>query len=133
MSDKHPLDVVAERLEAIAAARVAIQDASPDYWELHASTDAAVVGDYPQAVCREPPDWGESDGLGPDGFPLAPVPEQELQPAARLTDAMSANLWDEAFLFNGKALAAFRRCDLGDVREYPAVLRDHGGVRHPTT
>jgi len=136
MSEKHPLDIVAERLEAVAAAPVAAQDASPDYWELHASTDAAVVGDYPQAVSSDPGvvhGWGESGGLGPDGFPAVEIPEQVLQEAARRTDVMSANLWDQAFLFNAEALAAFKRCELGNFREYPAVVRDHDGVTHAVT
>lgn len=133
MADKHPLDVVAEQAEAEADAPVAAQDPSPDYWELHPSTDAAVVGDYPQAVHAEPRGSGESGGLGPDGFPAGPIPEQRLQKKARWTDVLSANLWDQAFLFNDKALAAFKGCDLGNSREYPVTVRDKTGARRPMT
>lgn len=117
MSDKHPLDIVAELAEAEADAPAAGQDTSPDFWELHASADTAVVGDYPQAVSCRSHDWGASAGLGPDGFPCVEIPEQRLQKAARWTDALSANLWDQAFLFNEKALAVFKGCDLGNFRE----------------
>jgi len=63
--EKHPLDVLAERLEATADKPVAAQDVSPDYWELRSATDES-VGDYPQAVTCNPDQvfkWGESEGL----------------------------------------------------------------------
>jgi hypothetical protein len=127
--EKHPFDVAAERLEALADGPVAGQDASPDYWELRSATDES-VGDYPQAVpCGpdEPLDWGESEGLGSDGFPAVPIPEQRLRPTARWTDVLSSSLWSEGHLFNEKALAVFKRFDLGAFREFPAIVRDHAG------
>ena len=111
---------------------VAGHDASPDYWELRSATDES-VGDYPQALLCEPHDWGESEGLGPDGFPAVPIPEQRLQPTARWTDVLSSSLWSDGHLLNQKALAVFRRCDLGDFREYPAIVRDHTGSARPLT
>ena len=131
-NDKHPLDVVAERLEALADEPVAGHDASPDYWELRSATDES-AGDYPQARLCEPHDWGESEGLGPDGFPAVPIPEQGLQPTARWTDVLSSSLWSDGHLLNQKALAVFKRCDLGDSREYPAIVRDHAGSARPLT
>lgn len=133
--EKHPLDVVAERLEAAADRPVAAQEASPDYWELRSATDES-VGDSPQAVLREAHDWGESEGLGPDGFPAGPIPELRLQRKARWTDVLKAGLpasWSQGHLFNEKALAVFRQHDLGKVREYPAIVRDKKGVPRPLT
>src|SRR4051794_37922756 len=92
--DKHPFDVAAERLEAIADQPVAAHEASPDYWELRGAADES-VGDYPQVVLCEPDrvfEWGEAEGLGPDGFPAVPIPEQQLQPTARWTDVLSTSL-----------------------------------------
>ncbi len=122
---KHPLDVVAERLEAAADEPVAAQEASSDYWELRSATDES-VGDYPQAVLCDPEQvlqWGDSEGLGPDGFPEVPIPELRLQATARWTDVLSSSLWSGGQLFNEKALAAFRQCDLGNAREYPVIVR----------
>src|SRR5262245_66476167 len=85
----------------------------------------------------EPYDGGESEGLGPDGFPAVPVPELELQPAARWTDVLSSSLpfgrWSGGCLFNPKALAVFKQCDLGAFREYPATVRDRTGAAHSLT
>ena len=131
-NDKHPFDVAAERLEALADEPVAGHDASPDYSELRSATDES-VGDYPQALLCEPHDWGESEGLGPDGFPAVPIPEQRLQPTARWTDVLSSSLWSDGHLLNQKALAVFKRCDLGVFREYPAIVLDHTGSARPLT
>ncbi|WP_406698986.1 hypothetical protein V5E97_08880 [Singulisphaera sp. Ch08] len=131
-NDKHPFDVAAERLEALADKPVAGQDASPDYWELRSATDES-VGDYPQALLCEPHDWDESEGLGPDGFPAVPIPEQQLQPTARWTDVLSSSLWSEGHLLNQTALAVFKQCNLGDFREYPAIVSDHTGSARPLT
>ena len=126
---KHPFDVVAERLEAAADRPVAGQEPSPHYWEFRLAADES-VGDYPQAVYAEPPDWGDSDGLGPDGFPAVPIAGQVLQPQAKWTDVLSSNLWSDGYLLNPKALAAFRQCDLGNSREYPVTVRDQSGRSH---
>jgi hypothetical protein len=104
-SDKHPLDVLAEKLEAIADKPVAAQDASPDYWEFGSSTDPTVVGDYPQTEpCDEEAlfQLDESEGLDPDGFLTVPVPEQRLLPTALWTDVLKAGLpasWSAGHLF----------------------------------
>jgi hypothetical protein len=133
-TEKHPLDILAEQMEAAADRPVAAQEESPDYWELRAATDET-VGDYPQAIIPgdEPYDWGESEGLGPDGFPNISLPEQELQSAARWTDVLSSSLWSDGLLFNENALAVFKQCDLGAVREYPAVVRDQTGAARTLT
>lgn len=110
-NDKHPFDVVAERLQAAADWPVAAQDASPDYWELKFATDET-VGDYPQAMIRESYDWGESAGLGPDGFPAVPIPKLELQATALWTDVLSSGLWSEGYSLNPKALAVFQAVQL---------------------
>ena len=52
---------------------------------------------------------------------------------ARWTDVLSSNLWSEGHLFNQKAVTVFKRCDLGEFREYPAIVRDHTGSAHPLT
>lgn len=132
---KHPLDVVAESLEAAADGPVAAQEASPDYWELRSATDES-VGDYPQAVHSHPHqvlEWGDSGGLGPDGFPEVPIPELRLQRQARWTDVLSSSLWSGGHVFNEKALAVFKQYDLGKVGDYPVVVRDKkGGARSLT-
>ncbi len=124
MRDKrHPLDIMAEQLETLADSPVAAQEASPDYWELHSATDES-VGDYPQAVLSDPDfDWGDAEGLGPDGFPAVPIPGMKLQRKARWTDVLSSNLWRGGHLFNERALAVFKQADLGNFREYPVVIR----------
>ena len=133
-TEKHPLDVVAEQLEAAADQPVATQEASPDYWELHHATDET-VGDYPQAIIPEdePYDWGESEGLGPDGFPAVSIPEQDLQSTARWTDVLSSNLWSDGLLLNERALTVFKHCDMGVVRDYPAIVRDETGTARTLT
>jgi hypothetical protein len=136
--EKHPFDVAAERLESLADAPVAAHDTSPDYWELRGATDET-VGDYPQADLANPGqvfEWGESEGLGPDGFPAVPVPEQRLKPMARWTDVLKLSLpasWSEGHVFNEKALAVFKQCDLGVYREYPAIVRDETDIAHTLT
>lgn len=132
---KHPLDVVAEGLEALADGPVAAQEASPDYWELHSATDKS-VGDYPQVVLSDPDqvlEWGDSEGLGPDGFPAVPIPELELQPKARWTDVLSSSLWSGGHLFNEEALAVFKQFDLGKAREYPVTVRGKRGAARSLT
>jgi hypothetical protein len=134
-SDKHPFDVAAEQLETLADKPVAAKAASTDYWEVRSATDES-VGDYPQLLLCEPDqvfEWGESEGLGPDGFPAVPIPEQQLQPTAHWTDVLSMGLptsWSEGHIVNEKALAVLKRCTLGSFREYPAVVRDHRGAAH---
>lgn len=81
--EKHLFDAAAEQLEALRDAPVAEQGPSPDYWELCCAADAEVVGDYPQALLPEDFDRGETDGLGPDGFPTGPIPVLELKPSGR--------------------------------------------------
>ena len=130
--EKHPLDLVAARLEMAADLPVAAQAASPDYWGLQLATDDT-VGDYPQVVVRRGHDWGEAQGLGPDGFPAIPIPELDLQSTALWTDVLSAGLWSGGYLLNAKALAVFKQCDLGRFREYPAVVRDQAGVTRTLT
>jgi hypothetical protein len=76
---------------------------------------------------------GKSQGLGKDGFPAVPIPEQDLQPTAHWTDVLSSNLWSDGYLLNEKALAAFRQCNLGEFREYPATVLDHTGSRRSFT
>jgi hypothetical protein len=129
---KHPFDVVAEQLEAAANQPVIAQDASPDWWELSFAADET-VGDYPQALPPDSHDWGGSAGLGPDRFPVGPIPEQTLQKRAHWTDVLSSNLWSDGYLLNDKALAAFKQCDLGEFREYPASVRDKTGSARPLT
>jgi hypothetical protein len=129
---KHPFDVVAEQLEAAANQPVIAQDASPDWWELSFAADET-VGDYPQALLPESHDWGGSDGLGPDGFPAVAIPEQHLQSTAHWTDVLSSSLWSEGYLLNEKALAVFKQSNLGEFREYPAIVRDHAGSPRPLT
>lgn len=122
---KHPLDVVAEQLETLADGPVAAQEASPDYWELRSATDES-VGDYPQVVWSDPKQvlaWGDSEGLGPDGFPEVAIPELKLQRKAKWTDVLSSSLWSGGHLFSEEALAVFRQQDLGNVREYPVSVR----------
>ncbi len=140
-NDKHPFDIAAERLEAAADKPVAAQDVSPDYWELKIATDES-VGDYPQAVSLKDDDWGaseddidESDGIGEDGFPLLPsgLPDLELQSTAKWTDVLSSSLWPEGYLLNQSALAAFKRFNLGDFREYSALVRDTTGSERSYT
>jgi hypothetical protein len=128
-SRKHPLDVVAEQLEALADGPVAAQEASPDYWELRSATDES-VGDYPQVVWVDPKqvlEWGDTEGLGPDGFPAVAIPELKLQRKARWTDVLSSSLWSGGHLFSDEALAVFRQHDLGQVREYPVRVRGKKG------
>lgn len=76
------------------------------------------------------PDWGESEGLGTDGFPAIPIPSQILQPEARWTDVLSSSLWQDGYLVNEKALAAFKAVNLGNFREYPATVCDQQGKPH---
>lgn len=131
---KHPFDVVAEQLEALADAPAAGNEASRDYWELSAASDET-VGDYPQALAVDPPNQGESEGLGPDGFPAAAGEswELELQPAALWTDVLSSSLWSAGYLLSDRALATFRGCDLGDHRTYATTVRDSAGEARPYT
>ncbi len=129
-NEKHPFDVAAERLEAIADTPVAGQDASPEYWELKSATDET-TGDYPQAQLPEEHDWGESYGLGDDGFPTEPIPNQQLVETGLWTDVLSSSLWSEGRLFNPKAHSVFRRMNLGKFREYPTNVADLNGEMHP--
>ena len=138
--EKHPLDAAIERLEALADKPVAAQEASPDYWELNFAADES-VGDFPQAVLPETFQWGETEAIGADGFPAVAVPEQELQPAAHWTDVLSSNFpprdnpsaFSEGYLLNDKALAVFKQCNLGEFREYPAIVRDQTGAARSLT
>ena len=82
---KHPFDVAAEQLEQIADQPVAGQEPSPHYWEMRFAADDS-VGDYPQAEYAETPDWGDTDGLGPDGFPAVPIAEQVLRPESHVVE-----------------------------------------------
>lgn len=131
--EKHPFDVAAEHLEALSNKPTAGSEASPDFWELGPAIDD--MGDYPQALSEDPPNRGPSDGLGPDGFPSAGggLPELELQPDALWTDVLSSSLWSEGYLLNDRALAAFRRCNLGEHREYAVIVRDAGGQKRSYT
>lgn len=137
--EKHPLDVAAERLEALSDAPVAANDVSHDYWELRSAADESVVGDYPQTEpCEEDLylQWGDSEGLGPDGFPVVPFPDQRLRSTARWTDVLKSSLpaaWSEGHLFNEKAAEVFRQCNLGTFREYPARVYDHEQTVHTLT
>ena len=140
-NEKHPFDLVADQLTAAADAPVAAQKVSPDYWELQLAADDS-VGDYPQAAWAEEGESGEEDGeiddtegLGPDGFPNLPdgLPELALRPGAKWTDVLSSCLWSEGYLLSPAAHATFGRFDLGNSREYPAVVRGHDGERRPYT
>jgi hypothetical protein len=121
---QHPLDALADQLEAEANKPVAEQSISPDYWEIsHAADDT--VGDYPQADYANAKAialWGDSQGLGADGFPMAPIPGQKLRAKAKWTDVLSSNLWSEGYLVSDTALAIFKQFDLGDYREYPVTV-----------
>lgn len=128
-SKKHPLDIAAGQLEALADAPSANQPSSANFWEFRCATDDT-VGDYPQAIFQEMPDWGDSEGLGADGFPSIPIPPQILQPAAKWTDVLSSSLWPDGYLVNEKALAAFKRVNLGNFRQYPACVSDQKGKVH---
>lgn len=132
--DKHPFDIAAERLEAIADSPTIGNDVSPDYWELSEAADET-VGDYPQALFTEAQDWGDSAGLGPDGFPMVPdgLPGLELQADAHWTDVLSSSLWSGGYLLSERALEAFRPCILGEHREYAASVRGPNGDRRPYT
>lgn len=130
---KHPLDVVAEELETLAAKPAEGQDPSPDYWELHSS-----VANFPQAGLCKPDvvfEWNE-EGLGPDGFPTIPIPELRLKGKGVRTDVLSTGLpasWNVGYLFNKPALALFKKFKLGNYREYPATVRDPKGGSHKLT
>lgn len=104
------------------------QDASADFWELSEAADDS-VGDFPQVQFCKPPAWEGSGGLGADAFPLGPIPEQKLQKTAHWTDVLSSSLWSGGYLLNDKALAVFKQCDLGESREYPAVVSDLSAAR----
>lgn len=140
--NKHPLDEVAEQLEAEEQAPVAAQEASPDFWELRHAADET-VGDYPQAVEANPvePEWNpetgyeidETEGLDPEGYPRQPIAQQKLQETAKWTDVLSANLWSEGYLMNDKAAAVFKACELGDCKAFAVGTLDHDGSERGLT
>ncbi len=132
-SPKHPFDIAAEQMEIAADAPVRDQSASTAFWELRSAADVDVVGDYPQTEpCDEeiPLKWGDSEGLGADGFPVVPFPDQKLRSSALRTDVMKAGIpaaWSIGQIFNDKALSVFKRFDLGTFKEYRAKVIDGGG------
>lgn len=130
---KHPFDVVAEKLETMAARPAAEQDPSPDYWELHfplARREATPIKVDPTVF-----DGGQ-EGLGPDGFPKVPIPEMKLKGKGRLTDVVLTELpvsWSVGYLYSEKALAVFKQFELGVFREYPVAVSDSKGASYPLT
>lgn len=131
---KHPFDVVAEKLEAMAARPAAEQDPSADYWELQlplARREATPIERDPLVY-----DSATGEGLGPDGFPKVPIPEMKLKGTGRMTDVVMTELpvsWSVGYLYSEKALALFKQFELGNFREYPAPVRDSKGVVYPLT
>ncbi len=131
---KHPLDVVAEQLEARAAKPAARQDSSPDYWEFRCSGDID-----PQAVLCKPNvvfTWGDGEGLDSDGFPVVPFPDLQLKGKGNWPDVLSTALpasWTVGHLYNEAALAVFKNFTLGSFREYPVTVSDKKGVQHKLT
>ena len=138
-AEKHPFDIAAEQMEAAADAPVRDQRASHAFWELRSATDAEVVGDYPQTEpCDDdiPFKWGDEQGLGADGFPVVPFPDQKLRPSALWTDVMKAGIpaaWSIGHIYNDKALSVLMRFDLGNCKDYQAtVVDDTGNCRSMT-
>lgn len=130
--EKHPFDAAAEELESISDGPVADQNPSADFWELRYSTDDT-TGNFPQAEHIKF-DWeslDDSDGLGEDGFPAKNISKLQLREHAKLTDVLSCNLWRDGFLVNSNALEGFKKCNLGNYREYPVELLDHEKNKHP--
>ena len=122
---KHPFDLAAERLEAIAAQPAAEQDASPDFCECEVEVDDQAQMVEPSSVVLS---WGPSKGLGADGFPMIPIPAMRVKGKPPWTDVLSTDLpWREGYLLNEKALALFRRLELGEFREYPVTVQDRKG------
>jgi hypothetical protein len=130
---KHPFDVVAEKLETMAAKPAAEQDPSPDYWELHfplARREATPIKVDPTVY-----DGGQ-EGLGPDGFPKVPIPKMKLKGRGGLTDVVLTELpvsWSVGYLYSEKALAVFKQFELGIFREYPVNVSGGKDVAHPLT
>lgn len=130
---KHLFDVVAEKLETMAARPAADQDPSPDYWELHfplARREATPIKVDPAVY-----DGGQ-EGLGPDGFPKVPIPEMKLKGSGRLTDVVLTELpvsWSVGYLYSEKALAVFKQFELGIFREYPVAVSGGKDIVHPLT
>jgi len=131
---KHPFDVVAEKLETLAAEPAAEQDASPDYWEILfplSRREATPIKRDPLVY-----DSAQGEGLGPDGFPKVPIPEMKLKGRGRLTDVVLTELpvsWSVGYLYSEKALAVFKQFELGIFREYPVAVSGGKGVEHPMT
>ena len=126
---KHPFDVVAEQLEALADKPAAAQDASPDFWEFDVALDDQTALCEPKVVRK----WVPGDGLGSDGFPKIPIQEMQLKGRGRWTDVLSTGLpdaWSVGHLLNETALAVFKQFELGTFREYPVTVHDRqGGAR----
>ena len=138
-SSKHPFDVAAEQMEIAADSPVRDQNVSTTFWELRSATNVDVVGDYPQTEpCEDdiPFKWGDSQGLGADGFPVVPFPDQKLRSSALRTDVMKAGIpasWSIGHIFNDKALSVFKQFDLGHFKEYQVKVVDRGGKSHAMT
>lgn len=138
-SSKHPFDIVAEQMENAADAPVRDHAISTAFWEIRSATDVGVVGDYPQTEpCDDdvPFKWGDGQGLGTDGFPVVPFPDQKLRSSALRTDVMKAGIpaaWSIGHIFNDKAFSVFKQFDLGHFKEYHVEVVDRGGQSFPMT
>ena len=81
-------------------------------------------------------EWGQGEGLGPDGFPKVPIPEMKLKGRGRLTDVVLTELpvsWSVGYLYSEKALAVFKQFELGIFREYPVAVSGGKGVARTLT
>ncbi|EMI51900.1 hypothetical protein RSSM_06664 [Rhodopirellula sallentina SM41] len=122
---QHPLDSAAEALIARANKPTKRQPVSKAASELHHSSDAETCGDYPQAIYKEAPNFGDSDGLGKTGFPPKRSFELTMQRHAKWTDVLSSHLWPDGILMTYEAAAAFQTVNLGAFRKYNVTVIDH--------
>ncbi len=116
---QHPLDRVAEQLEARAEQAYVNQQPSSEFLEIDNAADDS-VGAYPQAVHRD--DSMEFDSeLQPSGFSL---PTVTLENHAKLTDVISSTAEPgDGFTMNQRTLDIFTKFKLGRHAIYPVTVR----------
>ena len=129
-NDESFFDQTARQLEQGAEKIVEWQRGSPAFAEIAFAADQS-TGEYPQVSDASKQKNFENDGGHYHDrvpLPLREPLEYVLNRNAKWTDVLSSSPFSQGYLLNGKALAEFEKFELGNVKQYAAVVRSSDGT-----